>query len=75
MYDGQGSVIGSFPMQYTPDRTEADRKLGFYAFAANVWGDARDEVILFGARGLCIYANPRPPADPALYNETLYPGM
>jgi hypothetical protein len=75
MYDGQGRVVETFPMKYTPDRAEADRKLGFYAFAANVWGDARDEVILFGARGLCIYANARPLADPALYNETLYPGM
>ncbi len=75
MYDGRGSIIGTFPMQYTPDRTETDRKMGFYAFGADVWGDARDEVILFGARGLCIYANPRPLADPALYNETLYPGM
>jgi len=75
MYDGRGSIIGTFPMQYTPDRTETDRKMGFYAFGADVWGDARDEAILFGARGLCIYANPRPLADPALYNETLYPGM
>jgi hypothetical protein len=41
----------------------------------NVWGGGRDKVILFGARGLCIYANAHPLADPTLYNETLYPGM
>ena len=75
MYDGAGQAIETLTMQYTPDRTEGDRKLGFYALAANVWGDCRDEVILFGPRGACIYANARPLAIEALYNETLYPGM
>jgi len=75
MYDGAGQAIETLTMQYTPDRTEGDRKLGFYALAADVWGDSRDEVILFGPRGACIYANARPLAIEALYNETLYPGM
>ena len=42
---------------------------------ADVWGDSRDEVLLFGARGCCIWANARPLAIPTLYNNTLYPGM
>ena len=43
--------------------------------AADVWGDGRDEVLLFNAGSACIYANARPSAIPTLYNETLYPGM
>lgn len=73
--DGMGEVIETLPMAYTPDRTEDDRKSNFYGLAADVWGDARDEVILFGAKGACIYANARLIEIPTLYNETLYPGM
>ena len=42
---------------------------------ADVWGDRRQEVILFGPGGVCVYANARPPAVPTLYNETVYSGM
>jgi len=75
MYDGHGRIIDTFPMAYTPDRSEADRCSDFYGLAADVWGDERDEIILFGSRGACIYANARPLESPTLYNETLYPGM
>lgn len=73
--DGKGEVVDTLPMVCTPNRTDEDRKSNFYGFAADVWGDARDEVILFGAKGACIYANARPVEIPSLYNETLYPGM
>ncbi len=75
IYDGNGALIDELPMCYTDARTPADRLTDYYALVADVWGDGRDEVILFGSRGVCIYANGRPNPDPTLYNETLYPGM
>lgn len=75
LVDGRGEVFAKLPMEYTPDRTAEDRKADFYALVADVWGDSREEVILFGSRGACLYANPRPSAVPSQYNETLYPGM
>ncbi|GMV97797.1 MAG: hypothetical protein AMXMBFR83_21520 [Phycisphaerae bacterium] len=83
LMDGQGKVLVEFPMHYLPERRAEEPQawkdpLGvknFYAHTADVWGDAREEVILFGARGLCIYTNPRAAAVPSQYNETLYPGM
>ncbi|MBL7041409.1 MAG: hypothetical protein ISR77_22425 [Pirellulaceae bacterium] len=62
------------PVEYSRKLLKS-RPEAFYAYAADVWGDSRDEAILFNARGLCIYANARPAAIPTLYNETLYPGM
>lgn len=75
IYDGQGQIMDMLPMQCTPDRSEGDRRAHFYCTRADVWGDSRDEVILFGSRGACIYANARPLAIPTHYNNTLYPGM
>ncbi|MBI4580334.1 MAG: hypothetical protein HY718_11570 [Planctomycetes bacterium] len=75
LYDGQGEITHTLPMEYAPNRTEADRRDHYYATAADVWGDCRDEILIFGPRGLCIYANTRPLLLPTLYNETLYPGM
>jgi hypothetical protein len=42
---------------------------------ADGWSTRREEVIPFGSRGCCIYANTRPLERPSLYNVTLYPGM
>ena len=75
IYDGDGNIVDTFIMQSTPDRTDADRQAHYYGSRADVWGDARDEVILFGSRGACIYSNARPLAIPTLYNNNLYPGM
>jgi len=75
LLNGDGEVVDQLPMQYTPARTAADRLTEFYALVADVWGDSREEVILFGSRGACIYANARLLPIPTLYNETLYPGM
>lgn len=75
IYDGDGQIVETFPMAYAPGVPPADQPDAFYGFVADVWGDGRDEVVLFNGRGLCIYANARPAAIPTLYNETLYPGM
>jgi len=75
IYDGDGRVVDELPMQYAAYRTEAERHGVFYALVADVWGDSREEVILFGARGACIYANARLAPISTQYNETLYPGM
>ena len=75
IYDGEGNIVDSLQMQHTPGRTEADREAHFYCTRADVWGDGRDEVIFFGSRGACIYANSRALSVPTLYNNTLYPGM
>ena len=73
--DGEGKIIDTFQMQCSKGRTEKNKEAAYYCLAADVWGDSREEVILSGSRGACIYANARPLATPTLYNETLYPGM
>ena len=71
----RGQIVDTLAMQYAPARTAADRQAAYYGIRADVWGDRRQEVILFGARGACIWANARPLALPTFYNQTLYPGM
>ena len=75
IYRGDGELIDELPMCYADYRTAADRRTDSYVLVADVWGDGREEVLMFGARGACIYANARPLAIPTLSNETLYPGM
>ncbi len=75
IYRGDGEVLDELPMQYVESRTEADRLTDYYVLVADVWGDSREEVIMFGSRGACIYANARLLPIPTLTNETLYPGM
>ncbi len=75
VYDGEGKIVAQFPMQYAAYRTEKDRQTEFYGHVADVWGDSREEILIFGSRALCIYANPAPVEIPTQYNETLYPGM
>ena len=70
-----GDVVQTFDMQHTPDRTQADREAYYYCTRSDVWGDGRDEVILFGSRRACIYTNARAWSRPTTYNNTLYPGM
>ena len=75
IYNGQGEVIAELPLHIAALPGEKDFWSDCYGMAADVWGDSREEVILFGARGFCIYANARPLEEPSLYNMTLYPGM
>lgn len=75
IYDGDGNVVDTLTMQYAAGVSEEERMHFYYAHAADVWGDSREEIILSGTRGCCIMANARPLAVPTLYNETIYTGV
>ena len=75
IYNGRGEVVDELPLQVGPMPGEADYMSDCYGMAADVYGDSREEILLFGSRGFSIYANSRPLEQPALYNMTLYPGM
>jgi hypothetical protein len=75
IYDGQGRVVDVLPLEVAAMPGEKEFVSDCYGMAADVWGDSREEVILFGSRGFSIYANARPLDQSALYNLTLYPGM
>ena len=74
IYDGSGNIVDTVEMRYLSENISEDQKT-YYCTRADVWGDSRQEVIFFGPRSACIYANARPMAIPTLYNNTLYPGM
>jgi hypothetical protein len=75
IYDGQGRVVAVLPIEVAPLGDEKEYFSDCYGMAADVWGDSREEAMLFGSRGCVIYANTRPCPEPALYNMTLYPGQ
>ena len=75
IYDGQGRVVDVLPLEVAAMPGEKEFVSDCYGMAADVWGDSREEVLLFGSRGFSIYANARPLDQPALHNMTLYPGM
>ncbi|HUT32310.1 MAG TPA: hypothetical protein VNE39_02415 [Planctomycetota bacterium] len=75
VYDGAGNVVDTLAVPFKAPGVKVSGKEACYSLRANVWGDSRHEVILYGAAGICIYANARPLAEPTLYNETLYTGM
>jgi hypothetical protein len=68
-------LVDEFPLQVARLPGEKEFCGDCYGMAADVWGDSRDEVVLFGSRGFCVYANTRPYEKPSLYNMNLYPGM
>ncbi|OPZ29303.1 MAG: Rhamnogalacturonan endolyase YesW precursor [Lentisphaerae bacterium ADurb.BinA184] len=75
IYNGNGEVVDTLPVPWkTPPIKLAGKEVA-YATRADVWGDSRQEVILFGGGGVAIYANTRPLALPTHYNETIYSGM
>ena len=75
IYNGDGEVVDVLPIPWKAPPATASGKEVAYATRADVWGDGRQEAIFFGPRGICIYANARPPARPAHCNETVYSGM
>jgi len=82
IHDGWGEIVDLLPVAHAPHPTEGaaaeyyDAEVEYcYAARADVWGDSRQEAILFGAWGASIWSNARPLAVPTLYNNTLYPGM
>lgn len=80
IYDGDGNVVdelavpASYCGVYRDPGLKQDNPGIHYAFRADLWGDSREEVILAGWKGLCIYANARALPVPALYNSTVYHG-
>lgn len=74
-WDGDGRIVDTFTVQYSEIVAPADRDAGYYALAADVWGDSRDEAVFAGSRGVCVYANACPLAIHTPYNETIYTGV
>jgi hypothetical protein len=78
VYDGDGNILDEMevPMQICGDYDSGEGVTPcHYACRADVHGDSREEVIVFGWKGARIYSNARPLALPTLYNHTYYPGM
>lgn len=75
VYDGEGAVIDALEVPRTPQRHAGQQAGGYYCTRADLWGDSRDEVALFGCRCARICANGRPLQVATHYNQTLYPGM
>jgi hypothetical protein len=76
IFDGEGNVVDAFDVPAEIVTPEGSLYPGsYYCCRADMWGDSRDEVLVFGIKGMQIYANRRPLAIPTLYNNTLYHGM
>ncbi len=74
--NGAGEIVDLLPMVSPEGCPVEDGHAHSYGRRADVWGDSRDEVLLYGGpRRFCIWANARPLAVPTLYNDTLYHGM
>jgi len=72
--NGNGEVVDSLPLEHA-DASPDNVNMVMHGVCADVWGDSRDEVILFRSQGAAVYANARPLAIPTLYNNTHYIGM
>ncbi len=76
IYDGRGDIVDEIDVPAAIRGVEDPADLGnYYCCRASVWGDGRDEVLVYGRHGMQIHANRRPLALPTLYNNTLYHGM
>jgi len=78
IYDGEGNIVDEIdvPLAILDDERNVSRYPGgYYCYRADLWGDSREEVLVCGRNGVCIYANSRPLAIPTLYNSTTYSGM
>lgn len=78
IYDGAGNIVDEMEVQPSIcgdyDSGEGGTP-SYYCCRADVYGDSRDEVILWGRKGARIYANGRPLSIATLYNNTTYNGM
>ena len=68
VYDGYGNIIDEMG-------TDLEGYGSSYSSCADVYGDSREEVILYRRGGCAIYANSKPFPIPTLYNFTSYVGM
>ena len=72
--NGDGETIDAVAPEYS-DASPENVKQVVHAQCADVWGDGREEVILYSSHGAAVCANARPAAIPKLYNNTHYIGM
>lgn len=79
IYDGQGDIVTeidvSARMLAGSEHVTAPIHDNYGCCCADVWGDSREELIVYGRNGVFILANPRPLAIATLYNHTGYRGM
>ena len=78
VYDGDGNIVDEMdvPQEICGDYDSGEGVTPcHYCSRADVHGDSREEVIVFGWKGARIYANARPLSIPTQYNNTFYPGM
>jgi hypothetical protein len=74
--NGAGEIVDELPMVLAGEHPAGVSRRHSYGRRADVWGDSRDEILLYaGPADCCIWANARAPAVPSLYNDTLYHGM
>ncbi|MHB9108922.1 MAG: hypothetical protein ACYDCO_17870 [Armatimonadota bacterium] len=75
IYNGQGDVVDEIEVPDDILNFDGLYPGNYYCCRADLWGDSREEVLVFGEKGMRIHANRRPLAIPTLYNNTLYHGM
>ena len=75
IYDGMGNIVDDIAVPAALSGATSTDPGNFYCCRAAVWGDNRDEVLVWGGKGTQIHANSRPLEIPTLYNNTLYHGM
>jgi outer membrane protein assembly factor BamB len=81
IYDGNGETVDELEVPpaycgtYYSGKSSGLNTGVHCCYRADLCGDSRDEVIIVGWKGACLYANSRPLATPSLYNTTLYRGM
>ncbi|MFC1672179.1 hypothetical protein ACFL01_03485 [Planctomycetota bacterium] len=75
VYNGEGTVVDWLAIPFKVPEPRVSGKEVCSSLRADVWGDSRQEVILYGPTGIGIYTNARPRGVPSLYNETFYTGM
>jgi hypothetical protein len=76
LVDGYGREIASFPFPpaIIDPKESPPRYDDYYAQHVSVWGDEREEVLVFNHKALYVYANAAVWQKPRLYNNTYYPG-
>lgn len=78
IYNGQGEIVDEIEVPdsiLSNEENVAFYHRNYYCQRADLWGDSREEVIIFGRNGLRIHANSRALDIAALYNSTFYHGM
>lgn len=77
--DGHGNEAASFPFEPALDKRGAgpsgkDLYDDYYTQHLDLYGDEREELLVFNHKSLYIYTNSAPWQRPRLFNNTYYPG-